>query len=119
MSTGIVYGDSNVSLSSTICTSTFGTHPLLAGSHQSEGILGFHPNVICQICHAPGHLADTCPCRYQSREQHVLSTYATFNFVDAGEQLWYLDSSVASHMTFDDVGFSLKPFALARVLLRL
>jgi len=32
----------------------------------------------------------------------VLPIYATFNFIDAGEQLWYPDFIAASHMTPND-----------------
>jgi len=35
----------------------------------------------------------------------VLPTYATFNSIDAGEQLWYPDSTIASHMAPDDGTF--------------
>jgi len=69
MTTGIAYGISNVLLSSTFCASTMDTHSLSAGTNQSDGILGSHPNVICQICNAPGDYDDTCPSRYQPRHQ--------------------------------------------------
>jgi len=32
----------------------------------------------------------------------VLPAYATFNSVDASEQIWYPNSSAASHMTLDN-----------------
>lgn len=38
----------------------------------SFGIPGSHLDVICQICHAPGHFIDMCPSRYQPRKQPVL-----------------------------------------------
>jgi len=102
MPNGIVYGGTDVSSSSTFCSPVLDTHYFSAGTNQSEGILGSHPNVISQICLAPGHSADTCPNRYHPRQQPVLPAYATFNSVDAGEQIWYPDSAAASHMTPND-----------------
>jgi len=46
--------------------------PTLFSNHYSvrtnhyKGILGSHPNVVCQICHAPGHCTIHCPSRYHS-----------------------------------------------------
>ena len=87
MTTSIIYGSFDVLLSSTFYASTMGTHSLTAGTNQLDGILGSHPNIICQICHARGHSTDTCPSRYQPHQRPVLPAYAIFNSVDAGEQL--------------------------------
>ena len=102
MPTGIVYNNSNVSLSTAYCTSNLDTHYLSASNNQSEGILGFHPNIICQIYHAPCHSVDACPSRYEPRQQPVLLACAAFNSVDTREQLWYPNSTAASQMTLYD-----------------
>ena len=102
MANGIVYGGTDVSSSSTFCSPVLDTHCFSAGTNQSEGILGYHPNVICQICHAPDHSTDTCRKRYHHHQQPVLPAYAISNFVDAGVQIWYPDSAAASTMTPDD-----------------
>jgi len=54
------------------------------GTIQNEGILGSHPNIFCQIYHAPGHLASNYPNRYAPHSHLMLPTYAMFNpaFVD-------------------------------------
>jgi len=70
--------------------------------NQSEVILRSHPNIVCQICHTSGHSIDACPNRYLPRHQSLLPAYATFNLVDAGEQLWYPNSIAIYHMTPND-----------------
>jgi len=40
------------------------TNLLSAGTNQTEKILGSHPNILCQICHTPGHSAPNYPNRY-------------------------------------------------------
>ena len=102
MPTIIVSGSSDVSLSFTSRTSTLGIYSMSIGTNHSKGILGSHPNIICQICHAPSYPADACPSYHQPLPQSVLSAYATFNSVDAGEQFWYPDCAVTSCMTLGD-----------------
>jgi len=35
-----------------------------AGTNQSKGILGSHPNVLCKTCHPPRHPIDACSNPY-------------------------------------------------------
>ena len=73
--------DSTVSSFSTTCTPTHVTNHCTTGTDHSEGILGSHLNVVCQIYHARGHSAIHCPNRYTPKPQSVLLAYATFNLV--------------------------------------
>ena len=102
MLAGSILCDSVVSLPSTYRVATSCTHLLSVGSNQNEGILGSHPNLICQICHSPSHATDACPNHYQPHQQPVLPAYGTCNSVYIGEQVWYPNSTMTSHMTPDE-----------------
>ena len=102
MPIGTVACDSAISSFDTVCSSTLVPNRDTTGMNQLEGILGSHPNIICQICHAPGHSTLHCPNCYHSKSQSVLPAYATFNPVSIDERVWYPDSAATSHMTPDD-----------------
>lgn len=42
------------------------THHFFTGTNQLDGILDSYLNIICQICHAPGHSTVTCSNHYLS-----------------------------------------------------
>jgi len=95
-------------ISSALCnivvllSSTFVTNNFHVGKTQSEGILGCHPNVLCQIFPSLGHSIDACPNCNQPHQSFVASTYVIFTPVDASGQIWYPYSVVPSHMTLDE-----------------
>jgi len=78
---------------------TISLHALTNGKEFWDPIL---INTVCQMCYAIGHSANTCPNCYHPHQQSVLRAYAMISFVDAGEQVWYLDSSAVSRMTPND-----------------
>lgn len=79
MPTCSVYCNSVVSLSSIYCASISTTHSSFAGSDPFEGVLGSTPNVICHICHSPGHSTISYPPRYQPKHNFPILVMATFS----------------------------------------
>jgi len=87
-STGAVYGNTVFSCSNIQGLSSSVTHPLLAGNNSSEGALGSHPNVVCQIYFTLGHTTSGCPNHYLPRQHSsYVPAYATFNAVKANESV--------------------------------
>ena len=89
MPAGNTYGNIVFSWSNIPCSSSSGTDSLITGNNCSEGVLGSHPNAVCQIYFAPRHTAIGCPQRYTPSQN--VPAFATFNAVDANESVWYPD----------------------------
>jgi len=85
MPTGTALCDSVVSSFSTHFALSSITNSWTADNNSSEGILGSHPNAVCQICHAPDHTAMHYPNSYSPKPQSMLPVYATFNPVTVDE----------------------------------
>lgn len=97
--------NSAASLSHIQCATASVTKSLTTGNDTFEGVLGLGPNIICQICHSPGHNAIVCSLCYQPRQSAALPAMAT---AKASETLWYRDSAATSHMTPDEGMLSAK-----------
>ena len=62
--TGTSHGNTVFSWSSIQCSSPSATNLVFAGNTSSSGVLGSHPDTVCQICFSPGHTAVGCPQSY-------------------------------------------------------
>ena len=62
---GSVLCNLDLSLLNIQCTSAVATNSLFTVNETFKGVLGSSPNVICQICNSPDHIAAFCSIRYQ------------------------------------------------------
>lgn len=103
--TVFVLCNSDLSLLNIQCTSASATNSLSAGNETFERVLGSGPNVVCQICHSPGHTAAVCSIRCQPHSTRTFPAMASFMHAEPSETLWYPNSAAASHMTPDEANF--------------
>jgi len=97
--TGTAFGNTISSWSNVQCLLPSPTDVFSIGNSSSQGVLGSHPNAVCQICFALGHITLGCPQCYFPSPNFSIPAFATFSVVDANELVWYPDLAAASHIT--------------------